>query len=136
MKYILNLRERKLMSKTLPAKWDDIKHRKGDTEDREGTRPHDLHPEEDETLGGKHHTHCCDCDYPFEGTHHFFGDGIVCDYCSIEKLYEGILKHNTGDCDCPDGHFDKDEKLQWGKQDCLALYEMFEEIYNKVIKEL
>ncbi len=72
---------------TLPAKWDNIKYTV--TESLDGTHTADIHPEQDEALDVMSHTHCSECDKPFNVTSHFYGGGIIHDEC-IDIKYPGV----------------------------------------------
>lgn len=61
-----------------------------------------------------------------------FGADTLCKYCSLEILYKDIMKHNMGDCNCPD----KGDSLTWTKDICLAVYNDFQKEYKKILKEL
>lgn len=56
-----------------------------------------------------------------------------CVYCGIVGLYDTIMEHNMGDCDCPE----QDERHSyWSRQDCLIFYDSFKDKYLRILSEL
>ena len=92
---------------------------------REGTNTYDL---AEYNLGVRiPNTHCNQCDYPNRYTERVLDFArSICESCSLERLYDSMMKHNMADCDCT-GEC---------KEICLSLYEDFEEYYKEVLNEI
>jgi len=78
---------------TLPAKWNDIKNKSGIVP-TDGCRNHDIHPDEDDSLIQAHHTHCSECDKPYNTTQHFYDGGIICTPCMDDKFPDCKCSHD------------------------------------------
>lgn len=57
-----------------------------DKEIRDGTNDFSLGEFDSEQMKDHQHTHCSDCDKPYNTTHHFMGDGIMCKECTDKRF--------------------------------------------------
>lgn len=67
--------------------------------------------------------------------HTGFGMNVLCIYCSFENEQEMMDKHDMANCTHDKCNGDHNGDC-WSTRDCRHLYDGFEKMYNKIVKEL